>query len=243
MDPSCEAFTFMNGTDRLVGVLYLPANRDPVAAVVTTGPLTSVKEQATGHYAQALAERGFATLAFDHRTFGESDGVPRQFEDPEGKARDLSAAVTALEADPRTRRLPVGAVGICAGGGYMARAVADDRRMSAFAGVAGYYSDASAFASSSPRAYQAAIDRGRAAEERWRETGRAETIPAVASDGGDVASRREAFGFYGSRRGAVTNTPGNRRWRRDVRRRAEAEGSSSRDGRGCRSACRARGAR
>ena len=56
------------------------------------------------------------------------------------------------------------AVGICAGGGYMARAVADDQRIAAFAGVAGYYSDASAFASSSPREYQAAIDRGRAAE-------------------------------------------------------------------------------
>ncbi len=88
----------------------------------------------------------------------------------------------------------------------MARAVADDRRISAFAGVAGYYSDASAFASSSPREYQAAIDRGRAAEERWRETGTAETIPAVASDGGDVAMPlREAFEFYGTPRGAVPN--------------------------------------
>ena len=123
-------------------MLYLPADRDPVAAVVTTGPLTSVKEQATGNYARALAERGFAALAFDHRTFGESEGDPRQFENPEGKARDVSAAVTALEADPRTSGLPVVAVGICAGGGYMARAVADDQRIAAFAGVAGYYSDA-----------------------------------------------------------------------------------------------------
>jgi len=206
MNPTRGSFTFVSDDDQIVGVLYLPADSDAIAAVVTTGPLTSVKEQATGNYARALAERRFAVLAFDHRTFGESEGVPRQFENPEGKARDVSAAVTALEVDPRTSALPIMAVGICAGGGYMARAVADDRRIAGFAGVAGYYSDASAFAKSSPRDYQAAIDRGLAAQARWRETGEAETIPAVAPDGGDVAMPlREAFEFYGTSRGAVAN--------------------------------------
>jgi fermentation-respiration switch protein FrsA (DUF1100 family) len=189
----------------LVGVLYLPAEQ-PLAAVVTTGPLTSVKEQATGAYARALAERGVAALAFDHRTFGESEGEPRQFEDPVGKAGDISAAVSALEIDERTRALPVVAVGVCAGAGYMARAVADDERIRAFAGVAGYYSDAAAFLESSPREYQAAVDRGREAEQRWQQTGQAETIPAVARDGGDVAMPlHEAFEFYGTSRGAVDN--------------------------------------
>ena len=200
-----EPFRFTSEDDQLIGVLHLPAQQ-PAAAVVTTGPLTSVKEQATGNYAAALADRGFAALAFDHRTFGESEGNPRQFERPEGKADDVSAAVTALRADDRTRDLPVVAVGICAGGGYMAKAVADDGRIRAFAGVAGYYSDAGAFAESSPDAYQAAIDRGLAAERRWRDTGVAETIPAVAPDGGDVAMPlREAYEFYGTTRGAVDN--------------------------------------
>jgi fermentation-respiration switch protein FrsA (DUF1100 family) len=202
---SSEPFAFNRDGDRLVGVLYLPAER-PVAAVVTTGPLTSVKEQATGRYARALAERGFAAVAFDHRTFGQSEGEPRQVEDPESKARDISAAVTALAIDERTSALPVVAVGICAGAGYMARAVADDQRIGFFAGVAGYYSDAAAFAASSPEDYRAAINRGLAAEKRWRETGTAETIPAVAPDGGDVAMPlREAYEFYGTPRGAVDN--------------------------------------
>ncbi|HEV3364411.1 MAG TPA: alpha/beta fold hydrolase [Acidimicrobiia bacterium] len=201
----CEPVAFTSGGDRLVGLLYLPAGQ-PVAAVVTTGPLTSVKEQATGAYARALSERGFAALAFDHRTFGQSEGEPRQFESPEGKAADVRAAVTALAADERTRDLPVVAVGICAGAGYMARAVADDPRILGFAGVAGYYSNAAAFAESSPDTYQAAIARGRAAERRWRESGEVETIPAVAADGGDVAMPlREAYEFYGTSRGAVDN--------------------------------------
>jgi uncharacterized protein len=200
-----ELFRFTSAGDRLIGVLCLPAQQ-PAAAVVTTGPLTSVKEQATGNYALALAERGFAAVAFDHRTFGESGGEPRQFERPEGKADDVGAAVTALGADDRTRDLPVVAVGICAGGGYMAKAVADDRRICAFAGIAGYYSDAAAFAESSPDAYKGAINRGLAAEKRWRETGAAETIPAVAPDCGDVAMPlREAYEFYGTPRGAVDN--------------------------------------
>jgi alpha-beta hydrolase superfamily lysophospholipase len=141
----------------------------------------SIKEQATGAYARALAERGFAALAFDHRTFGESDGEPRQFEQPAGKADDVRAAATALGADERTRDLPVVGVGVCAGAGFMARAVADDPRLCAFAGVAGYYADAAGFAESSPNAYQAAIARGLAAEKRWRDTGETETIPAVAA--------------------------------------------------------------
>ena len=200
-----EPFPFTSGGDQLIGELHLPTER-PVAAVVTTGPLTSVKEQATGAYARALAGRGFAALAFDHRTFGESEGEPRQFEHPEHKADDVRAAVTGLRADARSRDLPVLAVGICVGAGYMARAVADDPRIDAFAGVAGYYSDAAAFAESSPQEYQAAIDRGQAAEKRWRETGEVETIPAVAPDGGDVAMPlREAYEYYGTPRGAVNN--------------------------------------
>ena len=85
---SSEPFTFTSSGDRLTGAV--PTGGAPVAAVVTTGPLTSVKEQATGHYAEALAERGFAALAFDHRTFGESEGEPRQFENP--RARRATSA-------------------------------------------------------------------------------------------------------------------------------------------------------
>ncbi|MFB8005886.1 alpha/beta hydrolase [Nocardia sp. NPDC056000] len=195
-----EHFTFSNDGDQLVGVLHLPEG-EPLAAIVTSGPLTSVKEQAAGAYARAMAERGFAALAFDHRTFGESEGQPRQFENPIGKAQDIQQAVTALLADERTSGLPVVAVGVCAGAGYMARAVADDARIQAFAGVAGYYSDT---ADAPPS--QEAIARGRAAEQVWRETGVAETIPAVAPDGGDVGMPlREAYEYYGTSRGAVPN--------------------------------------
>jgi uncharacterized protein len=198
-------FEFRSGDEPIVGTLYLP-DGTPRGAVVTTGPLTSVKEQASGAYAKALAERGYAALAFDHRTFGESGGFPRQFENPKGKVEDIVNAVTAIEEDTRTEGLPVMAVGVCAGGGYMAEAVARDKRIHAFAGVAGVYPDAEQTKAWLGEAYQAAIDRAKMAEKRWRETGLAETIPAVAPDNGDVAMPlTEAYEYYGTPRGAVPN--------------------------------------
>jgi fermentation-respiration switch protein FrsA (DUF1100 family) len=200
-----ERFVFTNAGDSLVGTLFLP-EATPRGVVVTTGPLTSVKEQAAGVYARALAERGFATLAFDHRTFGESGGGPRQFESPQGKADDIGAAVSALASDPRLTELPFFAVGVCAGGGYMALAAANGLPIRAFAGVAGVYPSAATTQGWLGAGYQAAIDRARAAEQRWHETGEAETIPAVGPDNGNVAMPlTEAYEYYGTPRGAVPN--------------------------------------
>jgi uncharacterized protein len=198
--------TFQSGGETLVGDLYLPDGDEPSGLVVAVGPLTSVKEQAAGTYARAMAERGYAGLAFDYRYFGESEGSPRQFENPEANIEDIKSAATALLADDRLAGLPLFGLGICFGAGPMVRSVAEDTRFRAFAGVAGVYTDHAKTVARMGAAYQAAIDRGRAAERKWRETGEAETIPAVAPDGGNVAMPlREAYEFYGTPRGGVPN--------------------------------------
>jgi fermentation-respiration switch protein FrsA (DUF1100 family) len=201
-----ERFTFHSDGETLVGNLLVPAGAKPAGVVVAVGPLTSVKEQAAGAYAQAMAERGFAALAFDYRYFGESDGRPRQFENPDANIEDIKNAATALLADDRLTSLPLFGLGICFGAGPMARSIADDPRFGAFAGVAGVYTDNAKTRATMGTAYQTAIGRGRAAERAWRATGQAETIPAVAPDGGDVAMPlREAYEFYGMPRGQVPN--------------------------------------
>jgi fermentation-respiration switch protein FrsA (DUF1100 family) len=197
-----QEFFFESSGAPLVGRLHVP-NDKARGAVVLTGPLTSVKEQASGAYARALAQRGYFALAFDHRYFGESGGEPRQFENPIAKIEDIGAAANALRQDARTKDQQIFAVGVCAGGGYMARAVAKGNGFLAFAGVAGYYGEATP---ESNAANQARIARGQAAEKWWRESHVAETIPAVAPDNGDVAMPlREAYEFYGTPRGAVPN--------------------------------------
>jgi fermentation-respiration switch protein FrsA (DUF1100 family) len=199
-------FTFQTEGETSVGDLYLPERDRLAGVVVAVGPLTSVKEQAAGAYAQAMAERGFAALAFDYRYFGESGGRPRQFENPAANIEDIRNAATALLADERLADLPLFGLGICFGAGPMVRAVTEDSRFRAFAGVAGVYTDSARTKASMGAAYQTKIDRGRAAEQNWRETGEAETIPAVAPDGGDVAMPlREAYEFYGTPRGQVPN--------------------------------------
>jgi uncharacterized protein len=198
--------TFESGGETLVGDLYLPKEDEPVGLVVAVGPLTSVKEQAAGTYAHAMAKRGYAALAFDYRYFGESEGRPRQFANPEANIEDIKSAGSALPADDRLTGRPRFGLGICFGAGPMVRAVAEDSRFRAFAGVAGVYTDNAKTRARMGDAYQAKIDRGRAAERKWRETGEAETIPAVAADGGDVAMPlREAYEFYGTSRGGVPN--------------------------------------
>jgi fermentation-respiration switch protein FrsA (DUF1100 family) len=199
-------FAFESEGEKLVGNLFLPEQSKPIGVVIAVGPLTSVKEQAAGTYAQAMAEREYAALAFDYRYFGESGGQPRQFENPAANIEDIRNAATALLSDDRLIDLPLSGLGVCFGAGPMVRAVAEDSRFRAFAGVAGVYTDNAKTKATMGAAYQAAIDRGAAAERKWRETGEAEIIPAVAPDGGDVAMPlREAYEFYGTPRGQVPN--------------------------------------
>ena len=53
----------------LVGDLYIPKNSEgkKLAALVVCGGFGAVKEQASGFYAQTMAERGFVTLALRDR--------------------------------------------------------------------------------------------------------------------------------------------------------------------------------
>src|SRR5688500_16060012 len=63
-----QAVTFKNRYGiTLAGDLYLPKNSDskPLAALAIGGPFGAVKEQSSGLYAQNMAARGFAALAFD----------------------------------------------------------------------------------------------------------------------------------------------------------------------------------
>jgi fermentation-respiration switch protein FrsA (DUF1100 family) len=206
MAVSKTRFTFQSEGEALVGDLFLPDGEKPVGVIIAVGPLTSVKEQAPGTYARAMAERGYGALAFDYRYFGESGGEPRQFESPADNIEDIGNAASALLADDRLTGQQVFGLGICFGAGPMVRAVTGDPRFRAFAGVAGVYTDNAKTVAAMGAGYQAKIDRGRAAERKWRETGESEVIPAVASEGGDVAMPlREAYEFYGTPRGAVPN--------------------------------------
>ncbi|MBP2702269.1 alpha/beta hydrolase [Microbispora sp. RL4-1S] len=193
-----ERVVFSAGEIELVGVLRLPRASGPVPAVALTGPFTGVKEQVTGRYAERLAEAGLATLAFDHRGFGESGGR-RGHEDSQGKLDDLRAAVTLLTRLPGVDPGAIGLVGICLGGGYAVRAAAADPRVRAVAGIAGAYNSPARFAEGMGiDAYRAALA---GFADRYDEE-----VPAVAPAGGEAAMPgEEPYAYYGTFRSAAPN--------------------------------------
>ncbi|MGT2637855.1 alpha/beta hydrolase [Streptococcus ratti] len=131
---------------RLAGLLHLPAEFDlskDYPAIVVTGPMLSIKEQAQSIYAKALTEAGYVTLVFDGAYFGESQGFPRQQELPDVKQSDIEGAIDFLESLPYVDKDRIGGLGMCGSGSYMSVAGVKDNRLKAITAVVPAISDIS----------------------------------------------------------------------------------------------------
>lgn len=116
----------------LAADMYIPKNADkPLPAIAVCGPFGAVKEQASGLYAQEMAERGFITLAFDPSFTGESGGEPRYMTSPDINTEDFSAAIDFLVTNSKVKPEAVGIIGICGWGGLAVNAAASDPRIKA----------------------------------------------------------------------------------------------------------------
>ncbi|MBM7642675.1 alpha/beta hydrolase [Streptococcus loxodontisalivarius] len=102
-------------------------------ALVVGPPFGGVKEQGPGVYANEMAQRGFVVLAFDPAYHGYSGGQPRYVGSPDTYLEDFSAAVDFLGTLDFVNRDQIGAIGICASGGFSLGATAQDARIKAVA--------------------------------------------------------------------------------------------------------------
>ena len=116
----------------LAADLYEPKDKKgKLPAIAVSGPFGAVKEQSSGLYAQAMAERGFLTIAFDPSYTGESGGEPRYMASPDINTEDFMAAVDFLSVQENVDSEKIGIIGICGWGGMALNAAALDTRIKA----------------------------------------------------------------------------------------------------------------
>jgi fermentation-respiration switch protein FrsA (DUF1100 family) len=140
--PAPQTVSFPSGACHVVAHLYLPDGYDPARrypAVAIGGSFASVKEQMGGIYGIEMARRGVMALAVDYRNYGQSSGAIRQYEDPDGKGKDLSAALKFLRGRPDVSG--TGLLGVCTSGGTVLYTAAEDPGVGAVATVAGFFSE------------------------------------------------------------------------------------------------------
>lgn len=179
-----ERVEFVSDGETLVGLLYRPAGLPPDAnppAVVVAPPWLNVKEQVATRWAQAMADRGVAALAFDYRYWGESGGKPREYESASAKVADIQAAVAFLRGRPDLDGARIGGLGICFGAGHMLLAAGRDGDIRSVATVAAWLHDKPSLAAVFG---QAEVDRryeaAREARAAFKADGRVEYVPAAS---------------------------------------------------------------
>jgi fermentation-respiration switch protein FrsA (DUF1100 family) len=200
----------------LAADLYLPKQRGQgqIPALAIGGPFGAVKEQSSGLYAQTMAERGFAALAFDPSFTGESSGEPRNVASPDINTEDFSAAVDYLGLQPFVDRERIGIIGICGFGGMGLNAAAVDKRIKAVVTTSMY--DMSRVMAKGLNDSLTRDQRARALEQmsrqRWADAGKgspaagARILP-VTLDGVTDPIAIEFFDYYRTPRGFHRNSP------------------------------------
>jgi uncharacterized protein len=164
--------------------------------------MTGVKEQVAGNYGEHIAKAGYMTLVLDHRHFGESEGMPRQHEDPVKKMEDFKNAVSFLSSLNGVDEERIIACGISTGGGYMLQLSAFDRRVKTVAIVASGLNLGDTLSDMLGRDGFINFLKGfNAPRQSHYDTGEVQYIPAVSADNKPAAmTGDEPFEYYGTSR-------------------------------------------
>jgi len=105
---------FVDGL-RLKGVLHMPDVEKPPVVIGSHGLFSTKDSPKQVALAGALNKRGIAYFRFDHRGCGESDGEFKSVTSFDARKNDLSAAIRAMTAHPKTGKR-IGLFGSSMGG-------------------------------------------------------------------------------------------------------------------------------
>ena len=191
-----EALTFHSNGSKLVATLRSPTANGkgvPSPGILVMGSWLTVKEQMAENYARLLAELGFATLTFDFRGFGASEGGPREVESARSKAEDILNAAAFLRTRPEIDPRRIGVLAICASASYCALALqgmpAEECPIQSAAMVAPWIHDRAIIERlyGGPAAVAERLARASAAREHYAKTGAVEYIAAASATDSSAA--------------------------------------------------------
>jgi pimeloyl-ACP methyl ester carboxylesterase len=109
---------------RCAAWLTLPAGQGPHPAVVLVHGLGATREMMLPQYEQHFAASGVATLSFDYRYTGASDGQPRQRISIREQCLDVAGAIEHLKSRPEVDGSRIGLWGTSLGGMNVTRVAA-----------------------------------------------------------------------------------------------------------------------
>ncbi len=192
----------------LKGHLFLPPQYNEnksYPALVVSGSWTTVKEQMAGLYAEKLAQKGFITLAFDFRNFGESEGEPRFYENPGLKKTDVKNAVAYLSSLPQVDNKRIGALGVCAGAMYTLMAAAEDDQIRFVVTVASWLHDAEAVKLfyGGEAGVSARVEAARKAKKAYADEGTVAYVPTISEEDESAAMFGPYDYYLNPSRGAI----------------------------------------
>ena len=119
-----DTLTFQSDGTRCAAWVTYPRGEGPHPAVVLVHGLGATHQMMLRQYEQAFAGAGIATLAFDYRNTGASQGKPRQRIAMRRQHADVRAAIDVLRADPRIDGARVGLWGTSLGAMHALRVAA-----------------------------------------------------------------------------------------------------------------------
>lgn len=203
---------FKNRTINIVANLYFPEGFDEkkkYPAIIAVHPGGGVKEQTSGLYASRMAEKGYVAIAFDASFQGESGGAERYLEDSSTRVEDIRCAVDYLTTLDYIDEERIGALGICAGGGYVVNAAIIDKRIKALATISGVNIGLLFGTSGTPEQIIQLLEnigKQRTAEVRGGEPLMEQWINEKISKDSDEIDYREAYDYYRTPRSQHPNS-------------------------------------
>jgi acetyl esterase/lipase len=111
--------------------LYRPDGKGPHPCVILAHGFGAIREMGLPAYAERFAQVGLATLVFDYRHFGASEGEPRQLLDIKQQLADWAAAISYARRLDGIDPERIALWGTSFSGGHVIEIAARDRRIAA----------------------------------------------------------------------------------------------------------------